>query len=196
MARPLIIFSALLLTYSSGLAQSRAYTRSATLGIHFVFNDFETASAIRSSSLSAVLKEKRVAKIKDMSQGLALSYGRGLSGHFDFSSTLIGSFLAYPMENRGPASKDFLLLEADVSMRAKLFTDKHWFVPYLELGAGASKYQGYWGAFIPAGIGIQISFFGEAYLAIGSQYRMAITETSSYHFVHSIGLVGNIGSFD
>ncbi|HRE52026.1 MAG TPA: hypothetical protein PK339_11430 [Flavitalea sp.] len=196
MGKPLIIFSALLLTCSSGLTQTGAYKQPATLGIHFVFNDFETASAIRSSSLSAVLKENRIASIKDMSQGLALSYGKGISDHFDFYSTLIGSFLAYPMENREPVSKDFLLLEADVSVRGKLLTNKHWLLPYLEVGLGASKYQGYWGAFIPAGLGIQISFFGEAYLMIHSQYRMAVTETSNYHFVHSIGLVGNIGSFE
>lgn len=127
-----------------------------------------------------------------MSQGLAISYGTGLSETFDFSSTLAGSFLSYPFQDKPAASSDYLLLEADACIRGKMLSDRYWFVPYLQAGVGVSKYQGYWGTFIPAGVGIQISFFGEAYLQINSQYRIAVTESTNFHFFHSIGLVGNI----
>ena len=127
-----------------------------------------------------------------MSQGLAISYGKGLSENFDFSSMLAGSFLSYPFPDKPVSGSDYLLLEADASIRGKMFSDRSWFVPYLQVGVGVSKYQGYWGTFIPAGIGIQISFFGEAYLQINSQYRVGVTETTNNHFIHSIGLVGNI----
>jgi hypothetical protein len=140
-----------------------------------------------------VLKDKKFGKLQDMSQGLALSYGKGLCETFDFYSTLAGSFLTYPFMNKPTSGSDNLLLEGDACIRAKLLSDKYWFVPYVEAGVGISKYQGYWGTYIPAGVGIQINFFGEAYLQINSQYRIAVTETTSYHFVHSIGLVGNIG---
>lgn len=173
-------------------SQEKSYTQPPTLGIHFIFNDFVTADLIRSSSLSTVLKEHKFGKLKNMSQGLALSYGRGLTEKFDFSSTIAGSFLSYPFPNQPASGSDYLLLEADASIRGKMFSDKHWFVPYLQAGVGVSKYQGYWGTFIPAGVGVQISFFGEAYLQINSQYRIAVTETTNYHFMHSIGLVGNI----
>ncbi|HUQ66426.1 MAG TPA: hypothetical protein VM101_09740 [Flavitalea sp.] len=175
------------------LSQEKSYKQPATLGIHFIFNDFVTAQLIRSSSLSAVLKDHHFGNLKNMSQGLAISYGKGLSEKFDFLSTLAGSFLSYPFENKPASGSDYLLLESDASIRGKMFSDKYWFVPYIQVGVGVSKYQGYWGTFIPAGAGIQINFFGEAYLQINSQYRIAVTETTSYHFVHSIGLVGNIG---
>jgi OmpA-OmpF porin, OOP family len=174
-------------------SQQKSYKQPATLGIHFIFNDFATAQLIRSSSLSSVLKEGRFGKLKDMSQGLALSYGEGLSETFDFSSTLAGSFLSYPFQHKAAPGSDYLLLEADACIRGKMLSDRYWFVPYLQIGVGVSKYQGYWGTFIPAGVGIQISFFGEAYLQINSQYRIAVTESTNYHFIHSIGLVGNIG---
>lgn len=174
-------------------SQQKSYRQPSSIGIHFLFNDFATAAAIRNSSLSSVLKDKKFGKLKDMSQGLALSYGQGISETVDFYTTLAGSFLAYPFEGRQPSGSDFLLLEGDASIRGKLLSDKYWFVPYLQIGVGISKYKGYWGTFIPAGLGIQINFFGEAYLQINSQYRIAVTESSSYHFVHSIGLVGNIG---
>lgn len=174
-------------------SQQKSYKQPATLGIHFIFNDFATAQLIRSSSLSSVLKNGMFGKLKDMSQGLALSYGKGLSETFDFSSTLAGSFLSYPFQHKPAPGSDYLLLEGDACIRGKMLSDKYWFVPYLQVGVGVSKYQGYWGTFIPAGVGIQISFFGEAYLQINSQYRIAVTESSNYHFIHSIGLVGNIG---
>jgi OmpA-OmpF porin, OOP family len=174
-------------------SQQKSYKQPATLGIHFIFNDFVTAQLIRSTSLSEVLREHRFGKLKDMSQGLALSYGKGLSENFDFSSTIAGSFLSYPFQQRPAPGSDYLLLEADASIRGKMLSDKYWFVPYLQVGVGVSKYQAYWGTFIPAGVGIQISFFGEAYLLINSQYRIAVTETTNFHFWHSIGLVGNIG---
>lgn len=178
---------------SMAYSQQKSYKQPSSIGIHFLFNDFATAAAIRSSSLSSVLKDKKFGKLKDMSQGLALSYGQGISETVDFYTTLAGSFLAYPFEDRQPSGSDFLLLEGDASIRGKLLSDKYWFVPYLQVGVGISKYKGYWGTFIPAGFGIQINFFGEAYLQINSQYRIAVTESTSYHFVHSIGLVGNIG---
>jgi OOP family OmpA-OmpF porin len=164
-----------------------------TLGIHFVFNDFATATAIRETSLSSVLKDKRFGKLRDMSQGLALSFGKGISETFDFYGTVAGSFLSYPYDDRPASGSDFLLIETDASIRGKMLSDRYFFVPYLQVGVGFSKYQGYWGAFIPAGVGLQLNFFDEAYLQINSQYRIGITERTSYHFVHSIGLVGNIG---
>jgi hypothetical protein len=186
-----LYFSSFLLL--SGIsAQEKSLTQPYTLGIHFIFNDFETASAIRSSSLSAVLKDGRFGKLKDMSQGLAISFGKGLSNNFDFYSTLAGSFLSYPLEGKSPSGSDYLLLEGDASIRGKLLPDKYIVVPYFQVGVGISKYQGYWGTFIPAGIGLQINFFDEAFLQINSQYRVGVTETASYHFVHSIGLVGKL----
>lgn len=186
---------AMVLSYSivSGQEKQKSYIQPATVGIYFTFNDFETAQAIRSTSLATVLRQKQFSKLQNMSQGLALSYGSGLSEHWDFIGTLNGAFLSYPVPNTEESANESLLLETDASVRGKMFSDKHWFVPYVQAGLGISKYEGYWGTFIPVGVGIQISFFGEAYLHINSQYRMAVSETSNYHFVYSIGLVGNIG---
>jgi len=192
--KELLLFLSIILLFAyNSFTQKKSYKQPATLGIHFLFNDFETAEAIRSSSLSSVLKEKRFGKLKNMEQGLALSYGKGLSETFDFSSTFAGSFLSYPFRNKPASGSDYLLLEGDACIRGKMLSDRYWFVPFLQVGVGVSKYQGYWGAFIPAGVGIQIGFFREAYLVINSQYRIAVTETTNYHFIHSIGLVGNIG---
>ena len=128
-----------------------------------------------------------------MSPGLAISYSEGLSNKFDVAVTLAGAFLDYPRQNTVSSGSDKFLLEIDASIRGKMFSDKYWFTPYLQAGVGASKYKGYYGAFIPLGAGLQLNFFDEAFLLINTQYRVPITETANYHFYHSIGLAGNIG---
>lgn len=196
MLKLILSWIVLCVSYFNVAAQQKSYKQPVTLGIHFLFNDFVTATAIRQTSLSSVLKNKQFGKIRDMSQGLALSFGKGVSETFDFYSTIAGSFLAYPMRDQPESGSEFLLLEADASIRGKMLPDKYWLIPYVQVGAGVSKFKGYWGAFIPVGVGVQVNFFGEAYLQVNSQYRVAVTESANYHFVHSIGLVGNIGRRD
>lgn len=178
-----------------GYSQS-VFKQNPTIGIHFVFNDFATASAIRESSLSSVLNSGNFAKFSDMQQGFALSGSNGINDHFDVVGMLAGSFLDYPIPDLDNESNQGLLFEGDVSIRGKMLSDRYWFSPYMQLGAGVFKYKGYWGTYIPIGIGVQVNFFDEAYILINSQYRVAVTETTRHHFFYSIGLIGNIGRRD
>jgi len=187
------ILLALLFLQMSAFAQERAHTQDPALSINFFLVDFETATKIRSSTLSSVLNNKQFGKIKEMSPGLAVAYSNGLSSHFDFSTTLAGSFLNDPRTNASSSGGDNLLLEADASIRGKMFSNNYWFTPYVQLGVGASKYKGYYGAFVPIGVGLQLNLFDEAFLLVNSQYRIPVTESANYHFYHSIGLAGNIG---
>jgi OOP family OmpA-OmpF porin len=167
--------------------------QSPTLGIHFFFDDFKTAWYIRNSSLRQVLRNRQFGRLKDMSPGLAINYINGLSKHYDFSATLTGAYLDYLKRDGNSFGEDKLLLEGDVSIRGKMFTNRKWVSPFLQIGTGISKYRGYWGAFIPAGVGVQFNLFQEAYLLINAQYRLAVTETVSNHFFFSLGLAGSIG---
>lgn len=163
-----------------------------TLGIYFFFNDFKTAANIRNTSLRTVLRNAPF-KLQNMNSGLALNYFNGLNRYFDFTSTLTGSFLDYFDRNDAPLGQDNLLLEGDVSIKGKLFSNRYWVSPFLQIGTGFSKYRGYWGAFIPAGAGFQVNLFNEAYFIFNAQYRVAVTETVSNHFFYSIGIAGIIG---
>jgi OmpA-OmpF porin, OOP family len=170
------------------------YIQVPTFGVHFFFNDFQTAANIRATSLSTTLREKQFGKVKDMSPGLALNYIQGLSPSFDFSAMFAGSFLDYPTEEGGTLGENSLLMELDASIRGKMFSNKYWVSPYVQLGVGMSKFKGYWGAYIPVGVGMQLNLFDEAFLLINSQYRVPVIEnTTNYHFFHSIGLAGIIG---
>jgi OOP family OmpA-OmpF porin len=169
------------------------YIQRPTLGIYFFFNDFKTAANIRATSLREVLRNSQFGKLKEMSPGLALNYMTGLSRHFDLTGTLTGSFLDYNKRDGTSLGQDKLLLEGDVSLKGKLFSNRYWVSPFLQIGAGISKYRTYWGAFIPAGMGFQVNLFDEAFFIIQAQYRVAVTSAVSNHFFYSIGIAGNIG---
>lgn len=193
MKKMYVSLPALICLAVTAFSQDNDYIKGPALGIHFLFNDFTTASNIRSSSLNSVLRNKQFGKVKDMTPGIAVNYLQGLSSHVDFSGRLAGSFLDYPSDGQASFGSESLLLEADASLQAKMFSDRYWFVPYLSVGLGASKYKGYYGAFIPLGTGIQVNFFDEAFFVINSQYRIKVTDNVSDHFFYSIGIVGNIG---
>lgn len=164
-----------------------------TLGIYFFFNDFKTAENIRATSLRETLRNSQFGKLRDMSPGLALNYMNGLNSHVDFTTTITGSFIDYHKRDGTMLGQDNLLLEGDVSVKGKLFTNRYWVSPFLQAGVGISKYRAYWGAFIPAGMGVQLNLFDEAFFLLNAQYRVAVTNTVSNHFFYSIGIAGNIG---
>lgn len=184
----------LLSVFAYAQNETTDYTRQPAIGVYFFLSDFKTAADIRSSSLNTVLDRKQFGKIKEMSPGLAITYMKGISNNLDYAITASGTFVDYPLQNRptgGGVEKFFL--EVDAVAIGKMFSDRYWLVPNVQLGIGASKYGSYYGAYIPAGLGLQLNFFGEAYLIINSQYRIPVTETANYHFYHSIGIAGNLG---
>jgi hypothetical protein len=193
MKKALVFIAAFMLMFSFAFSQQgNDHIKKPTLGIHFFFNDFQTASAIRNSSLNATIRDKTYGKIKDMNAGMAINYLQGITNKLDFSSILGASFVDYPMDERPAFGNQNLLVEITGSLHAKLLPDTYCFVPYLSAGVGASSYKGYIGAFMPLGAGLQVNLFDEAFLFINSQYRLKITETSNYHFFGSIGIAGNL----
>ena len=169
-----------------------SYVRKPALGASVFFNDYTTAQRIRSTSLSSVIANKQKAKLKDMDHGIAVGYFKGLNNHVDLAATLAGSYVEYTVGSNNTVDTRFLL-EGDVSINVKLLTEKYWLTPFASLGAGLSKYGNYYGAFIPAGLGLKLNLLDEAHVFFNSQYRIPVTtNTANYHFMHSIGIAGII----
>jgi OOP family OmpA-OmpF porin len=167
--------------------------RPKALGISLFVNDFVTPSRIRTTSLVKVLSDKKLAKLSEMQPGLAITYFQGLRKHIDYSVSLGGSFLRYPIPNRSIGS-DKLLLEANGAVIFKATSEKYWVQPYLSIGVGGHKYLGYYGAFLPVGLGVKVNFLDDAHLFVNSTYRVPITvETAEYHLQHSVGVAARMG---
>lgn len=165
---------------------------SKALGVNFFFNDFVTPDRIRTTSLNQVLADKRFARMREMTSGLAVTYMKGLRPHLDMSASLGGSFFRYPMPGKN-FTNNSLLLEANANMHFKMTTEEYWVQPSLIAGLSVHKYLSYYGASLPMGLGLKINLLDEAHLLLSSTYRVPVTtETSNYHFQHSIGIVGSL----
>ncbi|MEP7254154.1 MAG: OmpA family protein [Ferruginibacter sp.] len=163
-----------------------------SFGIHFLLNDFRTAADLRSGGLPTVINSKEWHKTENMTAGMAISYIRGMNNYLDFAGTLSGTFVRYPVPGKALSNENDLLLEGAATVNLKLIPDNYWVSPFLTLGVGASKYKGYYGAFIPAGLGLQVNLFDETFILLNSQYRIPVTENAAYHLYHSIGVASNL----
>ena len=166
--------------------------RNPSIAVHFFFDDFQTASDLRNQGLANVLRDKQWSKIDRLKPGIALSYIQGLSNHIDFAVTGSGSFVDYPIPETGTSGNDNFLLEVAATANLKLLSDKYIVNPFLTIGAGVSQYKGYYGAFIPIGVGLQFNILNNAFVVINSQYRAKATENVNYHLYHSFGIGGTI----
>lgn len=183
----------ILLNTVSAQERSQEYIRPSSIGISFIFNDFQTVQRIRSSSLSTVIREKQIGKFKDMSPGFAASYFKGLTNHIDFAGTLAGSFAENALANTTTSGDNFLM-EADASLNLKMLPDNYFFSPYLSAGVGASKYRGYYGAIVPVGAGFKFNFFQEASLFVNAKYHFPVMDASpDHHLVFAFGISGVVG---
>ncbi len=160
-----------------------------SLGIHFILNDFVTASELRANGLSNVLRDKQFSKIKRMSPGLAISYLQGVSKHVDFGATLSGSFVNYDVANsQNLTNREQLLLEAAATANIKLLSDKYALSPFITAGIGAHSYRRSFGAYLPLGVGLQLKIADGVFGIANMQYRVPVTDKAVYHLYHSIGV--------
>ncbi len=188
------VFTLVIVSFFQAFSQEESLVQEPSLGVHFFYNDFQSAANVRASSLASAFKNSQFGKIGNMSGGVAVNYIQGICNKVDFTSTLAMSNLDYPLRDHDAVGEEKILLEADASVRAKMVSNKYLVSPYLQVGVGASSWNGYFGAFIPAGLGLQFNIPGNtSYILVNSQYRIPITKTSNYHFFYSIGFAGRIG---
>jgi outer membrane protein OmpA-like peptidoglycan-associated protein len=174
--------------------QDEDLIRASEFGVSFNLYDYKTASLIRTTSLTTVLRDKQFGKLKNMSPGIGLHYTKGLKKHIDYTVSFGASFLNHPFINKPDIGTEKLLLQLEAVANFKMVSDKYWLQPYLIGGIGAQKYSVYYGAYIPLGVGLNINFFNEGRLFINSTYRTPVTtESASYHFMHAFGIAGRIG---
>ena len=174
-------------------AQSE-YKKRPSLAIHFSFIDYLSAVDVRTKSLERVINEKNFFKFKRMDPAISISYLEGFTDHVDFAATLTGSFVKHPVSDavKNPGGNDRFLLEGAVTANIKLLSDQYVVTPFLSVGIGASRWAGYYSAFTPIGLGLQVKIADGTFLLLNSQYRIPITENGAYHFYHSIGFASAI----
>ncbi|PWT96303.1 MAG: hypothetical protein C5B52_16060 [Bacteroidetes bacterium] len=199
MRKPVLLILALgILTasYTQDNSVKNKYRKKPSLGFHFTLHDFATAAAIKNTSISKALDNNQWHNLNTMSSGLAGSYLKGLNDFIDFNARLGISSVTYPIPNK-TTNENAMLLESDANLNFKLFSDQYWVSPYASVGVGASKWKGYYGAYLPLGLGFTINLSEGGYLMFSSAYRVAVTSsTTASHFFYSFGVGFSLGGKD
>jgi len=135
---------------------------------------------------------KPFGKISNTTSGLGFNFVKGINSHFDWSISLDGAFSDSMTDMKLSDKK--LLLQAEFGVRGRMFTTGSRFQPFLALGIGISTYNNYVSSFIPAGMGLQVGLFKDAYLIVHAQYRISIPQSINNHYFYSIGFSGAISN--
>ncbi|GAB4092251.1 OmpA family protein [Flaviaesturariibacter terrae] len=168
--------------------QTRSFKRPGALGFSLIFNDYLSASRIRSSSFNTVTNNKQFAKFREMDPGIAIHYFKGVNNFIDFAGSIGGTTPRIILPNGTMITDPKVQLEADASAQFKLFSERYFFTPYATIGIGASHYDRTFDAIIPAGAGFKINIFDEAGLFVDATYRIPVTNRmNNYHFLYRFG---------
>lgn len=163
-----LLFFLILSMFSS--AQQKTLRHPTLLGINYSLNKYEGMD------------------FRNAEGGIALNYIKGINNHFDYAIAVQGSFSNSAFKNYIPDNRK-LLVQADYSVRSRIFNSTTWFQPYIQTGLGASTSNRRVGAFVLAGPGIQL-IHKDIFLLINGQYRLSLTPKQNDHLFLSVGIAG------
>jgi hypothetical protein len=177
--------------FLAGFSQSKSsYKKIRQLGIQFTAHDFETPADLNSKGMSFVLSDNQWSNFDRKKVGMAITYTKPLNENLDFNARMGMSNVEYTLSNKPYASSNgsSTFFELDANLFMKLLTDDHIVSPFLSIGAGGSAWKGYYAAYIPAGVGLQVNLFDETFFIVQSQYRIPVTGNSANNLFFSIGV--------
>ena len=159
-------------------------------GIHFNALDIKTPVTLKSSA-----GNRTFTKIQDMDYGFSLSYWKGLTNTIDFSTRAGLIFHDYAAEDRNQLGNDEqqVGVELEPTLNFRPYGDNALLSPFLTAGVGGGFYSGKLGAYLPAGLGVQVNLQSTTYILVQTQYRFALTkDVLKDNIFYSLGIAQNI----
>jgi OmpA-OmpF porin, OOP family len=161
------------------------------VGIHFNALDIKTPVTLKSAAGT-----RSFSRIQDMDLGFSLSYWRGLTKTIDFSARTGLLFHDYAGDDRGELNQTDkeLGIELEPTLNFRPYGDNSLIAPFLTGGVGAGMYSGKFGAYLPAGLGVQLNLRSTSYVIVQAQYRFALTkDIMKDNVFYSLGVAQSIG---
>ena len=158
-------------------------------GLHFNLADFQAPLGIKNPSTNKVYS-----KVRDMNKGFSFSYTKGLTSKVDFALKLNAMFRDYSAIYYGVVKPTEIGVELEPAIHIRPFDDAALFNPYLSVGIGGGYYTNHFGAYVPAGLGVQVNFKSYTYLFLQADYKWTLTKkTLGDNLFYSFGIAQNIG---
>ena len=158
----LVFMASGLFAQTEGGLVTPASKKGSLFGIHFNAVDFTTPETWKNNTSS-----RDFARVKDMDFGFSLSYWKGLTSRIDFSTKANLLVHNYSSEDRNEATtKTEMGIELEPSLNIRALKDDKLINPFLSVGIGGGYYTGEFGAYVPAGVGLQLNFNSVTYLLL------------------------------
>jgi OmpA-OmpF porin, OOP family len=162
------------------------------VGIHFNALDLATPVTLKNAAGTRTFSH-----IQDMDYGLALSYWKGLTKTIDLSAKAGLLFHDYSTIDRASANagKEAIGIELEPALNFRPYGDNALLSPFLTAGVGVGSYTGKFGAYLPAGVGVQVNFNSLSYILVQAQYRFSLSKAVlKDNLFYSLGFAQNIGA--
>jgi OmpA-OmpF porin, OOP family len=191
MKQKLKLLLAFVILCSTAFAQKEwsAAKKGSLIGIHFNLADFKAPTGIKDP-----ISGKVYSSVRDMNKGLSLSYWRGLTSKIDLAVKANAMFRDYSGIYQGVSGKTEIGLELEPTLNIRPFSDASKIAPFLTAGLGAGLYNDKFGAYAPAGVGLQFNFNSITYLIAQAQYKFTLTnKILGDNLFYSIGFAQSVG---
>ena len=159
------------------------------VGLQYNMADFRAPTGIKDP-----ISGKVYSTIREMDKGFSVAYWRGLTSKIDLAVKVNAMFKDYSGIYQGITGKTEIGLELEPTLNIRPFSDASKIAPFLTAGIGAGIYNDKFGAFVPAGVGIQVNMNSVSYLFLQAQYKFTLTEkVLGDNLFYSLGFAQNIG---
>ncbi|MFN8251282.1 MAG: OmpA family protein [Ferruginibacter sp.] len=191
MKQKLSLLLALVLIVSGSFAQRNwlPSKKGTLVGVHFNMADFKGPTGIKDP-----ITGKVYSSVREMNKGFSLSYWKGLTSKIDLSVKANAMFRDYSAIYQGITGKTEIGIELEPALNVRPFTDATKLAPFLTAGVGGGIYNDKFGAFVPAGVGLQWNMNSITYLMLQAQYKFTLTDkVLGDNLFYSVGFAQNIG---
>ncbi len=138
---------------------------------------------------------KIITDLRKMDIGMAVSYWKGLTKTIDFSMKAgfsMDDFSSAASNRTTTRNENQFAVELEPSLNIRPYGDNSLIAPFITVGIGGGRYSQNYGAYVPAGLGIQVNLKSSTYLLIQTQYRYALTRDVLKDAIgYSVGIAQN-----
>lgn len=191
MKQKLSLLLAILIVCSNAMAQKNwgPAKKGSLFGVHYNMADFKAPTGIKDP-----ITGKVYSTIREMNKGFSLSYWKGLTSKIDLSVKANAMFRDYSAIYQGVTGKTEIGLELEPALNVRPFNDGSKLAPFLTAGLGGGLYNNKFGAYVPAGVGLQWNMNSITYMFLQAQYKFTLTDkVLGDNLFYSVGFAQNIG---